>query len=68
MTTIRLGQEVTVNDQSDYAADYRGEVWTVIGLQLEQHGRVNVTIAQPGIYHWHAPTDGFRPEELTVVT
>ena len=67
MASVTVLQDVTVNETSDYVDDYRGEVWKIIGLTLEVHGRVSVTIAQPDNFRWCDPTDGFRPEELTPV-
>ena len=64
---IKLGVEIIVNENSDYYADYKNEMWYVIGLALEPHGRINVTIAQRGNFRWENETDGFRPEELTIV-
>ena len=63
--SLKLGQQVTVNENSDYASDYRGEVWRVVGLALEPSGRINVAIAQDGFTRWDDETDGFSPEELT---
>ena len=65
---VRLGDYVNVNEKSDYHGDYRGETWRVVGMALEPHGRINVTISSGvGMGRWDNPTDGFRPDELTVV-
>ena len=65
---MRLGQHVTVNERSDFHADFKDEVWRVVSLSIEPSGLINVTIAQDGFNRWDNPTDGFRPEELTLVT
>jgi hypothetical protein len=65
MSGLRLGQEVLINDKSDYEIDHRGETYFVIGFDLEMHGRVSVTIGQTGNFRWENSSDGWRPDELT---
>lgn len=63
---LKLGDIVTVNENFQYHGDWTGEEWVVVGLNLEDDGTINVTIAERWHDVWDQRTDGFKPSELTL--
>lgn len=65
---IRLGDTIQFSPSYRFASDWKGE-FVVIGMRLDNFGRVNVTVSEGKDHRgeWIAPTDDFRIEDMILL-